>query len=629
MSKNLKSLSKFSCCSISIVLMSLPLSVYANSELSANYRESYASAPTSQQNSNWQVVPHVTGGDVRSIIHVGGAIFVGTSNGVLKSINHSKSWVKSGLQDISITALVESNGVIYAGAKYNYATRSAGIYSSSDSGKTWHIIGLKRHYVYALAVSDNKLYAITIGGVFLYDPNTKIWEKIAENRGYLSLAVSHGILYAGTSKGLFKYIIKEKKWEELGLSHSAINTIKINNGLLYIGTHNGLYRYIIRTKKWQPMGLKNRFINTIHIHNNAIDVGTQTGFFTSNDDGKTWERFNAGLENKEIAAMLFTQNNNIYVATKASGIFKSVNQGKYWQAVNNGLTIAPITSLISYNNDVYVGLNGGGIFIGKNDGQDWSVNNQGLTNLNVSKLIASDNVIYASAYSNFMQTVGVFKSTNAGIQWNLANTGLEDKHVFSFAANKDVIYAGTQYGVFSTMSAGKSWQPLGLENDTASLVAVDKFHNTIYAYVANNPTALYKCKINHCSWTLAGLQGAHLWQLAVDDKGVIYALGTDSDLFYFFNYLYTSNDQGKTWTKALVSGAHGEETKIFTLAHGAVYAATFDGRVIRSKDKGFTWTTLTTKPLPGKVSALLVIGRKIYASTVKNGLYVYQPQTKE
>ena len=65
-----------------------------------------------------------------------GVIYAGISSGIYKSTNEGGSWVKIGLEDKNITAVLIDENIIFASAVYGIKE----IFYSSDYGINWELI---------------------------------------------------------------------------------------------------------------------------------------------------------------------------------------------------------------------------------------------------------------------------------------------------------------------------------------------------------------------------------------------------------------------------------------------------------------------------------------------------------
>jgi photosystem II stability/assembly factor-like uncharacterized protein len=143
---------------------SQPSVAFALSALSANVTAS------------WQTTTGITDADVTALLGGQCQLLAGTdTSSVLHSTDQGRTWESAGggLPSRAVRALAQGGGFIFAAT-------DGGLYRSADAGLTWgggrpFSAGLTHPVIYALAVSERRLYAGTNGGVFfanLSDINT-------------------------------------------------------------------------------------------------------------------------------------------------------------------------------------------------------------------------------------------------------------------------------------------------------------------------------------------------------------------------------------------------------------------------------------------------------------------------
>ena len=162
--------------------------------------------------------------------------------------------------------------------------------------------------------------------------------------------------------------------------------------------------------------------------------------------------------------------------------------------------------------------------------------------------LAGESCILAGTYED-----GVFRSTDGGKNWRANNHGLYDHGVYCLAlspafANDGIVYAGTGSGTYISENAGRLWQDLLLPADDETVLSL-----------ALSPG------------------------FAAD--GTLY-VGTES------HGLLRSLDAGDSWETALET-----EVAVNSLAttKGNTVVAQVDDAVLRSADRGATWTKLVAE----------------------------------
>jgi ligand-binding sensor domain-containing protein len=163
---------------------------------------------SSDSGKTWKSVNNgLPAGGTQALAVIDTALYAGTTNGVYVSSNSGATWMLSGLDSISVNALLFSGSNLFAGTNTN------GVYFSPDSGAAWAAVnnGLPLSFpIFALASTGNKLFAGTDGaGIFLSSNNGTGWLPV--NQGLSgtalninALAMSGNNLFAGTlGSGLF------------------------------------------------------------------------------------------------------------------------------------------------------------------------------------------------------------------------------------------------------------------------------------------------------------------------------------------------------------------------------------------------------------------------------------------
>ena len=114
----------------------------------------------------------------------------------------------------------------------------------------------------------------------------------------------------------------------------------------------------------------------------------------------------------------------------------------------------------------------------------------------------------------------------------------------------------------------------------------------------------------------------------VPDQDIV-ALTTMGDTVFAAsdtNILYKSIDGGMGWSPIMISN---NPVHIITLKviDNKIYVGTFDHGIFRSTDYGFTWSN-TGIGLPA-ITGIEKKGNDIYAATLGNGVYVFNPNTND
>jgi len=142
---------------------------------------------------------------------LGSSIFAGThydNNSIYLSIDSGRSWKPScsGMNNINVNALAESNNSLFAGT-------DKGIFRSDDSGVSWKMVNTAT-YVDAFGVSGNNIYAGIWGGGGFYRSSDNGDHWVQTNTGLVSRTVGaiHVVgnnIFVGTGRGVFQTTVKD------------------------------------------------------------------------------------------------------------------------------------------------------------------------------------------------------------------------------------------------------------------------------------------------------------------------------------------------------------------------------------------------------------------------------------
>jgi len=164
--------------------------------------------------------------------------------------------------------------------------------------------------------------------------------------------------------------------------------------------------------------------------------------------------------------------------------------------------------------------------------------------------------------------------------------------------------------------------PTGLNGTVNALTVI---HNDGPALYAGTNQGLYLSRNNGREWTLAGLDGRNITDIAVHpaDRDIIYvAVGNDG--------VVRSANGGKDWDTLNIrlpdSREHGDIRALATdkSSPSTLYAASFQGYIFKSTDEGRSWSTINPEFPFQALNALAVdpaAGNILYVGTGGNGIY--------
>lgn len=265
---------------------------------------------------------------------------------------------------LSITAIVSQPNRFASTSELIFAgTAGAGVYRSSDSGRTW-------------AAVNNGLASLTVNALFVEGIN----------------------LYAGTTNGLFQSSNSGQSWERVPIRVGIFGTSFIT--ALAGGT------------------VGNRTF---------LFVGSNNGVFRSRNGGTTWEYYNSGLSSTQyITALLFTQR-RLFAGTPNDGVVVTApdSLNADWRQPSQGISPLPISAFaVAGDGSILVGTNGAGVFRSLDNGTTWNPLNAQLDNPNITALGAlGDRVYAATSFGVYAKTNRVDSWTNINTGFPIRSVG--------------------------------------------------------------------------------------------------------------------------------------------------------------------------------------------------------------
>jgi photosystem II stability/assembly factor-like uncharacterized protein len=325
--------------------------------------------------------------------------FGATGGGVWKTVDAGITWlnVSDGFFEtgsIGAIAVAPSDpNVIYVGtgsaAPRGNVIAGVGMYKSTDAGRTWRHVGLRRagqiSKVRVHPTDHNLVYAAVLGnlfgpseerGVFRSRDGGGTWEKVFyvnERTGASSLsmdATNPRVLYAGMwtairqpwtitsgskEAGVFKSTDGGDTWTRLagglpnevriGKTAVAVSPARPDRVWALIEADNdrgGLYRSDDAGRSWQRVNSQRMLLQRawyyIHLHADPVDpervYAQNTGFYRSTDGGRTFTSIRVPHgDNHDL--WINPNDNDVMIESNDGGVNVSMNGGQSWSTQMN------------------------------------------------------------------------------------------------------------------------------------------------------------------------------------------------------------------------------------------------------------------------------------------------------
>ncbi len=414
---------------------------------------------------NWSIFESDTGNQNNCVAVTDSTIFIGTSDGIYRSINNSPNFKKSdnGLPENSSTFSIVAN------KSYVFAGTVSGIYRSSDNGENWDpITDDLPGFPYYLTASDSNLYVGTRNGLFMSTDNGTNW--VSASNGIVASTVTS---IAGSGPYVFAVI-------------SNRLFISSDEGMTWIGIDRGLPKTV----------------QSIYVIDSKLYALTNNGVYVSSDYGDTWEAINGGILNNKFPTRLLKSGSNLVVTLLNGGVYFSSNNGTSWN-ISGGNLQHPL-SMTTLGTKIFSGSHNS-FFESDDHGENWREQNSTLTDINTLTSLGS--TIYAgrSQSNSTLETSqpqsGAFWSTDNGRTWFPFNSGLPlNPQIYSLFTFEPYIFASIPQGLYYISINGDNWINNNWININTGLPSLEVM-------------SVYKDNTH----IFAGMQNGGIWMRSVSD----------------------------------------------------------------------------------------------------------------
>jgi len=293
-------------------------------------------------------------------------LYLGTSDGhVFTSDDEGGHWrllsrIGAGQDDVITHIVVDSrdSNRLFA-STWTLYSGGGGVYRSDDAGRSWHLIGLAKETVRALAQSPSnpRIFAAgSLTGIYRSTDEGKTWERISPEhhedlRNFDSVAFDPhdaNIIYAGTYHLPWKTADGGKHWTSIKagmIDDSDVMSIIVdpaNPSNVHATACSGIYRSIDSGSTWKRYGgipfvyRRTQLIRQDPQHPETLYAGTTSGLWKTTNEGAEWKRLTP-LDWVVNAVVIDPKNpERVIIGTQREGVQISENGGATFAAFNNG-----------------------------------------------------------------------------------------------------------------------------------------------------------------------------------------------------------------------------------------------------------------------------------------------------
>ena len=371
--------------------------------------------------SQWTQGSAPPGGRVRDIFATSeGTVYAVTPTGIYKLGTDATAWTRSNT-DIpigkSVMPMAEHRGTLYI-------VSTDEIFTSDDSGETWHTIGPRP--------KGDAVGLIIIDEVGAASPRTD-----SQARRTMYLALRDEGIYRSTDGGTQWNLFND------GLASKTISTVAAVGKTVFAGTARGLYR--LDSGTWEKLPVEtSRAIYSLTVFENNLYIGTgphllgltpieveqevprneshALKIFHSADFGASWTEITPSPEitlsyqsgDRIIpSGMTVLAVGEVLLAATAKQRYRSTDNGQTWTELSGDSELFMINSLptVAVNETTFYKVGLFGIRRTTDGGKSWQLLIDGMVGTRLEDLVAFNGRLYAHTGDV------VYQSTDEGTSW--------------------------------------------------------------------------------------------------------------------------------------------------------------------------------------------------------------------
>lgn len=521
-----------------------------------------------------------------------GKVYIGAADGgVWRSLNGGASWtpIADGLPTTAIGAIAmdptDDNVLIVGTGEANFANHSrygVGIFRTADGGLTWQHVGASE-------------FAGRCFSKIVVAPSSPevVYAAVTTAGGFPALAAAKGHPGANGPVGVFKSVDRGVTWTQVGVG----------------GPPGGLPALSATDLAVDPTNA-----DVVYAAMGHIFGSTQNGIYKSTDAGTTWTKLAGGLPVSNVG--------RISVAVAPS------NPNRMYALVTNPADAAG-------NN---AGTLGG--FRSDNAGATWTTVPVGSIQSTYGWYLSHVSVHPTNADVVFMGGLELRRSSNGGTTWSTVTPPHVDMHAMDWDSAGGVL-SGNDGGIFRSTNLGSTWLPLnaglGIIQHYAGFSTHPTDPNIMLGGMQDNGSVIRNA--GGTAWTFVSGGDGGWTQINQGNPQIMFTesqgtgnlyrstngggsfatsatgiVTSDRNCFmpphladpnnaaraiYGTHRVYESLNSGASWAPISGDLTGGGSAAIRSLAiapssSSYVYAATNDGRVLVSRDRGVSFSLVAT-----------------------------------
>ncbi len=528
-----------------------------------------------------------------------------------------------------------------------------GVYKSTNRGQNWNLVNtglgsgssLKVNGLAIDPTAPNTIYAATYGaGIFKTTDGAASWSALNSGAAAKAAAVkidplTPSTLYVATGDlGVFKSIDSGGSFAAAnnGLTSLIGRCLEIDSqspSTVYVGTNGGLFKSTDGAGSWNNVLSGIIFmIDAAPNDSQVIFAATDSGVKKSMDGGANWTTAMSLPSGKtSIDAVLIdpVDPRTVYAAV-IGGVYKSTDQGVSWHQLNNtSMTNKLFYALVTdpqKHEDLFgatqnYGGSGGNLFY-YGAGNPVPV----LSTISPTSAVAGSSQITLTVTGTdfYPDAVVIWGSQNLATTFvsssqltaivpaaNLAASGL-----ISVTVKNPSPTSGSSNGKnFRIYPTPNQWVSNNLNSTSVTALALPaSLSGTIYAG-ANNATLL-KTTNEGTSWS--GLVTISYYRAILFHPTTPETVIVATD-----NGIYQSVNSGTNWSYVGLNGYLVWDLVFDPTNPAIMYAATYNGGMMKSTDSGVHWAS-SNSGLPPTLTSVVIDPSNpatLYAGTYNNGIY--------